>query len=75
MGDLTPFQNQVLDAAEQKEHEEQQRMQEEARQGNSPTRNARSNNTPSGGADIQQEESVRYINKNLNPEHEVHESE
>jgi hypothetical protein len=76
MGDLTPFQNQVLDMAAKVEQEEQERKQEEARnQDSTPTRNARSG--PSGSPNksgMGQEETVRYVNKDLNPDHEVHES-
>jgi len=83
IGDLTPFQNQVLDAAEKKEAEEQERKREEVRQqrgGNGRSRNARSGGAGSGspgsspGSKIEQEETVRYINKELNPDHEVHDS-
>lgn len=79
MGELTPFQNQVLDAAERKEAEEQERKREEARQqqgqSDGRTRNSRK---PSGGPNdsgMGQEETVRYVNKNLNPDHEVHQSD
>jgi hypothetical protein len=75
MGDLTPFQNQVLDAAERAEAEEKQRQREEARnqQGSSRSRNSRAG-SPSGGSDMSQEETVRYVNKDLNPDHDVHQS-
>lgn len=80
MGDLTPFQNQVLDAAEKKEAEEQEKKREEARNqnsGSSPTRNSRANSgSPQGGnSDMGGEETVRYVNKELNPDHEVHNSD
>lgn len=73
LGQLTPFQNQVLDFAHRKEEEKKQEQREEAKQGrgSSPPSNARS----SSGSTQQtnsQEETVRYINKELNPEHEVH---
>jgi hypothetical protein len=74
IGQLTPFQNQVLDAAERKEAEEQKKRQEEAKNGggnNGPPRNARAQ-SGQGGNDMDQEETVRYINKDLNPDHEVH---
>jgi hypothetical protein len=77
LGDLTPFQNQVLDFAEKKEQKEKEKQREEARNGNSPQRNARS---PGRGgqaqsSDMGREETVRYVNKELNPDHEVHESD
>ena len=69
MGDLTPFQNQVLDAAMQKRAEEK----EKARNGNQSatdgrTRNSRAGN--SGQSDMSREETVRYINTNENPDYE-----
>lgn len=74
MGDLTPFQNQVLDFAAKVEQEEQERRQEEARkQGSGRSRNARSGNSPNN-SDMGREETVRYVNKELNPDHEVHKS-
>lgn len=82
MGDLTPFQNQVLDAAQAKEQEKKEERREEMQQqqgGSTPNRNARSAGGGSGGSpggsDMGQEETVRYVNKELNPDHEVHESE
>jgi hypothetical protein len=70
---LTPFQNQVLDAAEKKEQEEKEKQREEARNGNGPQRNSRGG--PSGGSPgskMEQEETVRYVNRQENPDHEVH---
>ena len=69
IGDLTPFQNQVLDAAMQKRAEKK----EEARNGNQSatggrTRNSRADN--SGQSDMSREETVRYINTNENPDYE-----
>jgi hypothetical protein len=80
IGDLTPFQNQVLDAAQRKEQEEKQRKQEEMRQqqGDGRPRNSRAGNNPTGGgsdSNFEQEETVRYINKDVNPDHEIHESD
>ena len=83
MGDLTPFQNQVLDAAEKAEAEEQERKREEMRnqQGGGgragPTRNSRAGpgGSPGGDSGMSQEETVRYVNKELNPDHEVHDSD
>lgn len=78
MGDLTPFQNQVLDAAQRKEAEEKEKQREEARnqQGGGRSRNARSGSSGgSPGSKMEQEETVRYVNKELNPDHEVHESD
>lgn len=78
IGDLTPFQKQVLDAAEQKEAEEQKRKREEARQQHGRggrSRNARSGSGDSPGSTVEQEETVRYINKQENPDHEVHKSD
>jgi hypothetical protein len=80
MGDLTPFQNQVLDAAEAKEAEEKERKREEAR--NQQATGGRSRNARAGkgggraaNTSMEQEETVRYVNKDLNPDHEVHQSE
>jgi hypothetical protein len=84
MGDLTPFQNQVLDAAEKAEAEEQERKREEMRNnqggGSTPSRNSRAGGGGSPGGSpnnsgMGQEETVRYVNKELNPDHEVHESD
>jgi len=84
MGQLTPFQNQVLDAAEKAEAEEQERKREEMREkqqrgGGGPTRNSRTSGGSPGGSPnnsgMGQEETVRYINKQENPDHEVHESD
>lgn len=76
MGDLTPFQNQVLDAAQKVEQDEKERQREEARNGNGRQTNARSSGGGSqGNSDMGQEETVRYINKDLNPDHDVHESD
>jgi len=79
MGDLTPFQNQVLDAAERAEQEEKERRREEARNqqgGGGPSRNSRANSGGSpNNSGMGQEETVRYVNKDLNPDHDVHESD
>jgi hypothetical protein len=75
MGDLTPFQNQVLDAAARKEAEEKERKREEARNQHDTNR-PRNSRADSGGSPnksgMGQEETVRYVNKELNPDHEVH---
>ena len=75
MGDMTPFQNQVLDAAEKKEQEEKEKQRKEAREnagsGNSePTRNARSGG--SSNSDLGRTETVRYVNKQENPDSDSH---
>ena len=78
MGDLTPFQNQVLDAAQRKEAEEKERQREEAlnQQGGGRPRNARAGSSDSSpGSEMKQKETVRYVNKKLNPDHEVHKSD
>lgn len=79
MGDLTPFQNQVLDAAQRAEAEEKERRREEARNqqgGGGPARNSRASSGGSpNNSGMGQEETVRYVNKELNPDHEVHESD
>ena len=76
MGDLTPFQNQVLDAAAEYEAEQQEKRREEARNqgGNSGrTRNSRAGGGSPNNSGMGQEETVRYVNKELNPDHDVHE--
>lgn len=78
MGQLTPFQNQVLDAASAKEQEEKEKAREEARQGNNGRqRNPRAGGSGGGsaGSGIEQKETVRYVNKNEYPDHEIHESD
>jgi len=85
MGEVTPFQRQVLDAASRKEHEQQERKREEMQQqgpgGGSPgpsrPTNPRSNGVgknPGGGgtSDLGQQETVRYVNRSENPDHPVH---
>jgi hypothetical protein len=73
---MTPFQGQVLDQAQVKENKEKEKAREEARNGNTPTRNGRgrSSGNNTGGSDIEREETVRYINKEENPDHDVHNS-
>jgi len=87
MGEVTPFQRQVLDAASQKEHKEQERKREEMQEqgpgggssGPSRPTNPRSNGVGPGGGggapDLGQHETVRYVNRNENPDHPVHEQE
>lgn len=79
-GDLTPFQNQVLDAAETYENEKEKERMEEARNngssGSQPQRNpkAGAGGGASGGSTVDQEETVRYVNKDHYPDHNIHES-
>lgn len=74
-GQLTPIQRQILDAAEKHEAEKQRERREEMRQqqtggrGGGRTRNARAGGGQSGGNT--QAETVRYINKQENPDHDV----
>jgi hypothetical protein len=75
LGQITPFQRQVIDAANEKEAEEQERRQEEARKGNSGGRPRNSRAQGSEGSDMSQEETVRYVNKQENPDHDIHESD
>lgn len=77
MGDLTPFQNQVLDAAERVEAERKKEKREEMRKnsGAGKTRNSRASSGSPNKSDMGQEETVRYVNKELNPDHEAHESD
>lgn len=49
-------------------------MREEQQAGGGRQRNARSNG-PSDNAGMGSEEKVRYVNKELNPDHEVHDSD
>lgn len=73
MGQMTPFQNQVLDAANNFETKKKEEQREEARNGNGGRQqNARAGSTQQNNGDMDQEETVRYINKDLNPDHEVH---
>lgn len=74
MGQLTPFQNQVLDAAESYEAKKQEERREEARgnAGGGRTQNARAGSTQQNKGDMDQEETVRYVNEELNPDHEAH---
>jgi hypothetical protein len=77
MGDLTPFQKQVIDEAEKFEAERKKEKREEARNGNtgsSPPQNSRAPGGSAGGSDMDHEETVRYVNKDLNPDHDVHDS-
>jgi hypothetical protein len=70
-GDLTTFQNQVLDAAQAKEAREKEKKREEARNGGGTggrTRNSRSGSSQTGAT--KQEETVRYVNKNESSEFE-----
>lgn len=81
MGQITPFQRQVLDAATAKEHQEKQKKQEEMRQqqgqgGPSRPTNSRSGGVgPNNGSDMGQHETVRYVNENEYPDHPVHDEE
>jgi hypothetical protein len=62
MGDLTPYQGQVLDAARQAEAEAKEERMEEARNGSGGA----GGQTPSTGSQtgkMEQEETVRYINE------------
>jgi hypothetical protein len=76
MGDLTPFQNQVLDAAQRKEAEEKERKREEARNnsggGGQPSRPR--NSRAGGGDGMGGEETVRYVNESEQPDHEIHDN-
>lgn len=65
VGDLTPFQNQVLDAAEKKEAEEE-RKQQEGGSSRSRTTNSRNPSTGSPNSGMSQKETVRYINESEN---------
>jgi hypothetical protein len=73
---MTPFQGQVLDNAQVFENKEKERQRKEARNGNSPTRNgpSPSSGNNAGNSDMTREETVRYINKQENPDHDVHDS-
>lgn len=62
MGDLTPYQGQVLDAARQAEAEAKEERMEEARNGNSGTGGNAPSTSPQTGK-MEQEETVRYINE------------
>jgi len=75
LGDLTPFQNQVLDAAQKKEAEEKKRQREEARNqgGKSGRQRNPKSSGPAGQGGFEREETVRYINKEENPDHQIHE--
>jgi len=71
MGDLTPFQNQVLDAAEKKEAEEKEKQREEARNGGSSGGSAgRQRNSRASNNGMSREEHVRYVNTSENPDFE-----
>lgn len=74
MGNLTPFQNQVLDAANRYEAQKQEERREEARgnAGSGRTENSRAGSTQQNKGDMGQEETVRYVNEEMNPDHEVH---
>jgi hypothetical protein len=78
MGDMTPFQKQVIDEAERYEAKKKEEAKEEARNGNSgasPPQNSRAQGGSSGDSDMGHEETVRYVNQDLNPDHKVHDSE
>lgn len=68
--DLTPFQNQVLDAAEKIEAEKQEQRRQEQMPSSvgGKTLNSRG---PAGGGNsgLEQEETVRYINEDENPDY------
>lgn len=71
LGDLTPFQNQVLDAAEAKEQEEKRKQQEEARNQHSSGRSSsRTQNSRASNNGMGHEETIRYVNKSENPDFE-----
>jgi hypothetical protein len=65
--DLTPFQNQVLDAAQRKEAEEKRKQQPDVGGGGSnQTLNSRG---PAASSGMNREETVRYVNKEENPDY------
>lgn len=80
LGEITPFQRQVLDAAVAEENRRQEERQQEMKGQTSPARptNPRAGGVgPKSGPQSQfgQHETVRYINKNENPDHPVHNRE
>jgi len=71
---LTPFQRQILDAERgrraKKKKEQREKMRKEARpNGQTPSRPT--NSRAGGSSGNSQEETVRYINKNENPDFEA----
>lgn len=75
---MTPFQKQVIDEAERYEAEKKKEKREEARErgrnGNTPTQNSRAQGSSPNNSDMNQEETVRWVNKDLNPDHAAHNS-
>lgn len=73
---LTPFQRQVIEATKVEEAKEQERQQEERMaqsQGNDGrVRNSRRNRGGDGGSSgLGSKETVRYINREENPDHPI----
>jgi hypothetical protein len=72
--ELTPFQRQVYSATKRKEAEEKEKKREEMREqaggsgGPSRPRNPRSSGQ-AGSSGMNQEETVRYINEDENPDY------
>lgn len=80
LGEITPFQRQVLEFALAKEEEEKQKRQEEIKQEaqgggghNTPPKNPRAGGGASSNThNLGGEETVRYVNEQEYPNHEVH---
>ena len=69
LGQLTPFQGQVIDAAEAKEAEEKERKQAEIKGKTGGRPNQRRNalaGKQSGESSLGREETVRYVNEDTN---------
>lgn len=71
---MTPFQRQAIMAARKVEHEEQERRQEDLTQqgGGGRPRNSRAGNAGSSNTVGNRSEKVRYVNRELNPDHSAH---
>lgn len=77
---MTPFQRQVIAAARKWEAEQERERQQELHQqagggGADRPRNSRASGGTGGQSGLGQEETVRYINKQENPDHPVFQDE